>query len=128
MSRWLHPHLHLALTIVFVTISEIFLKAGAATSTPEARDWLGTASLGSSQVWIGTVLFVASSVTWIITLRKMPLYLAFMLCSIIHVTIPLCSWLILREHISPQRWAGIALVLSGVWVIARPASRIEERV
>ena len=126
MSRLLHPRLHLTLTVVLITISEIFLKLGA-DETAHAHDWLGTASLGTRSVWIGAALLAVSSITWIITLRAMPLYLAFTLCSVIHVTIPLSSWLILGDHISPLRWLGIAFVLGGVWIIARPASAIEER-
>ncbi len=126
MSRLLHPYLHLALTVVLITVSEIFLKLGA-DQTAHAHDWLGTASLTTHHVWIGAALLAASSITWIIALRAMPLYLAFTLCSVIHVTIPLCSWLILGDNINALRWLGIALVLAGIWVIARPASQIEER-
>jgi len=126
MSRWLHPYLHLTLTVLLITVSEIFLKLGA-DQTAHAHDWLGTASLATRHVWIGAALLVGSSITWIVTLRTLPLYLAFTLCSVIHVTIPLCSWLILGDKITVLRWLGIALVLAGIWVIARPASQIEER-
>ena len=127
MPRLLHPYFQLFLTIVLVTASEILLKNGAVAAAHTDGDWLGTASLASHSVWLGAALLVASSVTWILTLRAMPLYLAFMLCSVIHVTIPVSSWLALGEKISGLRWVGIALVLAGIWVIARPASRIEER-
>lgn len=126
MPRLLHPYLHLTLTVVLITVSEIFLKLGA-DQTAHAHNWLGTASLATQHVWIGAALLAASSITWVIALRAMPLYLAFTLCSVIHVTIPLCSWLILGDKINALRWLGIALVLAGIWVIARPASQIEER-
>ena len=126
MPRLLNPYLHLALTVVLITISEIFLKLGA-DETAHAHDWLGTASLATHHVWIGAALLAGSSITWIVALRTLPLYFAFTLCSVIHVTIPLCSWLILGDKITALRWLGIALVLAGIWVIARPASQIEER-
>jgi multidrug transporter EmrE-like cation transporter len=127
MSASFRSSLYLFLTVVLITISEIFLKQGADATAPAGTDWLGLASISSPRVWIGAALLAASSVTWILVLRTMPLYLAFTLCSAIHVTIPVSSWLLLEDKIGTIRWAGIALVLAGIWVIARPASRIEER-
>lgn len=127
MPRLLNPWLHLALTVVLITISELFLKHGADAARPEPGDWLGTAALGSHSVWLGAALLAVSSVTWIVALRALPLYLAFTWCSVIHITIPLAAWLVLGEKIGILRWTGIALVIAGIWVIARPASRIEEQ-
>ncbi len=127
MSRLLHPHFQLFLTVAFITVSEVFLKRGADATAPEDHGWLGLASLALPEVWLGALLLALSAITWIFVVRAMPLYRAFTLCSVIHVTIPLCSWLFLGDQISIVRWAGITLVLAGIWVIARPASRIEER-
>ena len=127
MSHPVRPYIYLLVTVVLITASEIFLKQGAEATAPDGPDWLGLSSLSSHRVWIGAALLAASSVTWILVLRTMKLYLAFTLCSVIHVTIPVCSWLLLDDRISATRWTGIALVLAGIWVIARPASQIEER-
>lgn len=112
---------------MLITVSEVFLKRGAEATAPTHTDWLGLASLSSPDVWLGAALLVLSSVTWIFAVRAMPLYLAFTLCSVIHVTIPVSSWLFLGDSISAVRWLGISLVLAGIWFIARPASRLEER-
>jgi multidrug transporter EmrE-like cation transporter len=127
LSKPIRPYVYLFITVVLLTVAEIFLKRGAEATAPAEPDWLGLASLSSRNVWIGATLLTISSVTWIFVLRTMPLYLAFTLCSVIHVTIPVASWLLLDDKISPVRWTGIAMVLAGIWVIARPASRIEER-
>ena len=58
----------------------------------------------------------------------MPLSIAFTFSNVIHVFIPLSCWLILNEAISPRRWLGIALVITGLAVIAQPFSRLEEKV
>lgn len=126
-TQSMRAYVYLAVTVILITISEIFLKQGAEAAHPTGPDWLGLASLSSRSVWIGAGLLAISSVTWILVLRTMPLYLAFTLCSVIHVTIPICSWLLLNDQISVVRGAGIAMVLAGIWVIARPACRIEER-
>jgi multidrug transporter EmrE-like cation transporter len=127
MSRLLHPYFQLLLTVSFITVSEIFLKRGAMGTARDSHDWLGLASLGSPDVWLGAGLLVLSFLTWVLVVRVLPLYLAFTLCSVIHVTIPVSSWLIFGDQISAIRAAGIALVLAGICLIARTASAIEER-
>jgi len=127
MSRFLNPYFQLCITVVFITAGEIFLSSGASTVTPAMADWLGTASMGLSHVWFGIACLCVSAVTWGLVLKKMPLYLAFTLASVVHVTVPVASWLILDDRINSTRWVGIALVLSGIWIIARPTSAIEER-
>ena len=125
MRRSFVPYLQLALTIALITVSELFLKTGATAVPAHEGDWLGSTALRSPSVWVGAALLAGSSVTWILALRALPLYLAFTWCSVIHITIPLGAWLVLGESINPQRWAGIALVLAGVWVIAKPARKRE---
>ena len=60
-------------------------------------------------------------------LRFVPLNIAFNLSNIVHVFVPLSSWLVLGENISEKRWLGIALVLCGIFVIAKPLVKIEEK-
>lgn len=128
LSRLLNPYFQLLLTVILVTIAEIFLKQGTTeTTTVENTHWLGLSALPSPHVWIGAALLALSSGTWILVLRKMPLYLAFMLSSVVHATVPLASWLVLGEQIHALRWTGIAFVIAGVGIIARPASKVEER-
>jgi drug/metabolite transporter (DMT)-like permease len=127
VPRLLSPYLHLVLTVTLVTVAELLLKQGAMETVSRGTDWLGLAALPSPRVWAGAALLTLSAGTWIVVLRAMPLYLAFTLSSVVHVTIPICSWLVLGEKINIIRWAGISLVLLGIWIIARPVSRVEER-
>jgi multidrug transporter EmrE-like cation transporter len=127
VSRLLNPYLQLFLTVALVTAAEILLKQGTTETAGSGTHWLGLSSLPSPRVWMGAALLALSSVTWIFVLRVMPLYLAFTLSSVVHVTIPVSSWLILGEQIHATRWTGIALVLAGIWIIARPATRVEEQ-
>jgi undecaprenyl phosphate-alpha-L-ara4N flippase subunit ArnF len=46
---------------------------------------------------------------------------------VVHILIPLSSWIFLGELIRPLRWCGIALVLLGLAIIAKPAARLEEK-
>ena len=70
---------------------------------------------------------ILSLVSWLYVLRLVPLSIAFPLSNVVHVLVPLSCWIFLGEQISTQRWCGIALVLLGLIVVAKPFARIEER-
>lgn len=117
------------LCALFGTASEIFLKMGAAETADQvmALPWLGLSGLGSWKVWVGIVFTILSFVAWIRAVQVVSLSVAFPLSNIIHVFIPLSCWLILDEAISPRRWLGIALVIAGLAVIARPFAQLDEK-
>jgi undecaprenyl phosphate-alpha-L-ara4N flippase subunit ArnF len=126
---FLNPWFQLALSVIFVTTSEVFLKRGAveAPRLPEALNWTGVAGLASANVWYGILFVVASFVSWLYVLRFIPLTIAFPVSNFVHVLIPLSSWAFLNELISIQRWCGIVLVLCGVLIVAKPVARMEEK-
>ena len=128
-SGFRNPWLYLAISAACTTISELFLKQGANDTAhiSETWSWTGLTTLGSPLVWIGTVFVVFSFITWLYVLKHMPLSVAFPASQVIHVLIPLSSWLVLGEWISPIRWCGIALVLAGLAIVARPVARLEEK-
>ena len=57
----------------------------------------------------------------------MPLGIAFAMTNVVHALVPLGAWGWLGEHIGPRRWLGIALVLAGLFVVAQPFLRLEQR-
>jgi undecaprenyl phosphate-alpha-L-ara4N flippase subunit ArnF len=124
----LNPWFQLVLTVLFVTTSEVFLKRGAveAPRLPEQVNWTGVSGLASPNVWYGILFVIASFISWLYVLRFIPLTIAYPLSNFVHVLIPLSSWLFLNEHISVQRWCGIALVLLGVLIVAKPVARMEQ--
>lgn len=111
------------------TAAEICLKLGAAETAarPSILPWLGFSGLESKWVWGGIVLTIFSFVLWIRAIRAIPLSLAFTCSNVVHVFMPLGCWLILGEEISPRRWLGIALVILGLLVIARPFATLNEK-
>lgn len=118
------------LNALLCTAAEIALKIGAneTADRPVALPWLGLSGLGSKWVWLGIVFTVLSFWAWIRAVRVMPLSIAFTLSNVVHAFVPLSCWLILNEAISPRRWCGIALVLAGLAVIARPFARLEDKI
>ena len=83
--------------------------------------------LASPLVWLGIVFMILSFVTWLYVLKHLPLSRVFPISQAVHVMVPLGSWLVLGEWISPIRWCGIALVLLGLAVVAKPVAKLEER-
>jgi drug/metabolite transporter (DMT)-like permease len=114
---------------LLATASEIMLKSGALATAGHASavPWLGYTALDSPWVWGGMLLQVLGFISYAAALRTLPVSVAFSMLSVLHVTIPLSSWMVFGERIHAVRWAGIALVLAGIWLIARPVEKIEER-
>ena len=126
---FLNPWFQLVLTVLLVTTSEVFLKRGAveAPRLPKEVNWTGVSGLTSPDVWWGILFVIASFISWLYVLRFIPLTIAYPLSNFVHVLIPLSSWVFLDEIISAQRWCGIALVLIGVLIVAKPVARMEEK-
>lgn len=127
--RRVRGYVQVFICAALATASELMLKTGAlATAEREsAIPWLGTTALHSHWVWWGMLLQVVGFISYAGALRVLPVSVAFSMLSVLHVTIPLGSWAVFGERIHALRWMGIALVLCGIWIIARPVSRIEER-
>ena len=128
-SGFANPWLHLALSVLFVLASELLLKRGASDvgATDSALSWTGINGLISPLVWIAIVLVIASFLSWLYVLKYIPLSIAFPLSRIVDVLVPICCWIFLGEMISGRRWCGIALVVIGLAVVAKPVARLEER-
>ena len=129
IAQFANPWFQIALSALCVTASEIFLKKGASDTAHLSPAWLwtGVTGLASIWVWIGMLLVVLSFVSWVYVLRYIPLTIAFPLSNVVHILVPLSSLIFLGETISTRRWAGIALVLVGLAVVAKPVAKLEER-
>jgi len=124
------PLAQLALNGFLIAVSEIMLKKGAtATSHIPAPAWLarlGVTALVSWWVWGGIATHILGFLTWLNILRFVPLSIAYPIASVVHVLIPLGAWWFLGERVSPVRWAGILLIVAGIWLIAQTFTKAEE--
>ena len=130
VRRWfVSPWLQLGICVLLATAAELFLKLGARETArvASAWSWTGLTGLRSLWVWWGIIASVISLFNWLATIKKLPLTIAFPVGNIVHILVPLSCWVFLGEKIGTLRWAGIALVLLGLAVIAKPAARLEER-
>ena len=124
-----NPWLQLAVSTLAVAISELFLKRGANATVDlsQSWSWTGLTTLASPLVWVGMIFTIISFITWLYAIKHLPLSLAFPASQAVHVLVPLSSWLVLGERITALRWCGIALVLCGLALVARPAAELEEK-
>jgi drug/metabolite transporter (DMT)-like permease len=124
-----NPWLQLGLSVVCVFVSELLLKRGATdVAEPDsAFSWTGINGLESPLVWWAILLIVASFISWLYVLRHVPLTVAYPLSRVVDILVPLGCWIFLGELISTTRWCGIALVVIGLALVAKPVARIEER-
>jgi drug/metabolite transporter (DMT)-like permease len=127
-SGWRDPRLQLALSVLCVLFSELLLKRGASdTASAASWSWTGLNSLASPLVWWGILFVIASFLSWLYVLKYIPLTIAFPLSRVVDVLVPLSCWIFLGETISARRWCGIALVVIGLAVVAKPVAKLEER-
>jgi drug/metabolite transporter (DMT)-like permease len=129
VTAFLNPWFQVGFSTFAVATAELFLKRGAMQSPilPASVNWTGVSGLASPLVWFGILLVAISFVSWLYVLRFIPLSIAFSLSQFVHVLIPLGSLIFLGETISPRRWAGIALVVTGIFTVAKPVARLEEK-
>jgi len=112
-----------------VFVSELLLKRGVTeVAEPEsALSWTGLNGLASPLVWWAILLIVASFISWLYVLRYVPLSVAYPLSRVVDVLVPLGCWFFLSERISALRWCGIALVVTGLGLVAKSIDNMEER-
>lgn len=128
-SRFRSPWLQLAISTLSVAASELFQKRGAMATLDSSQQWAwtGLTTLASPLVWIGMLLTAFSFITYLYALKHLPLSVAFPASQVVHVLIPFGSWFILGEQINAVRWCGIALMLCGLALVARPVAELEEK-
>jgi drug/metabolite transporter (DMT)-like permease len=128
-SGFANPWLQLLLSVACVLVSELLLKRGASdTASPASQwSWTGVNSLASPLVWWAIILIIISFISWLYVLKYIPLTIAFPLSRVVDVLVPLSCWIFLGEFISAWRWCGIALVIAGLALVAKPIARIEQR-
>lgn len=124
-----NPWLQLVLSVAFVLVSEFLLKRGATdiAKPDSAFSWTGINGLASPLVWWAILLILASFISWLYVLRYIPITIAYPLSRVVDVLVPLGCWILLGEFISALRWCGIALVVIGLALVAKPVAQIEER-
>jgi drug/metabolite transporter (DMT)-like permease len=56
-------------------------------------------------------------VIWLIVLSKLDLSYAYPILAFSYCIVPLLSWWIFGEQVSPMRWVGILVICAGVAIV-----------
>jgi drug/metabolite transporter (DMT)-like permease len=128
-SGFANAWLQLALSVLCVLASDLLLKRGATevANPNSALSWTGINGLTSPLVWWAILLIIVSFASWLYVLRYIPLSVAFPLSRVVDVLVPIGCWIFLGEIISTRRWCGIALVIIGLALVAKPVAHFEEK-
>lgn len=70
-------------------------------------------------VLIGAVLFVSSSLGWLLALSKVPLSYAYPIVSLGYVFVSVLSWMFFEENLSLLRIVGLSIIVGGVFFLSR---------
>ncbi len=93
--------------------AQLLLKAGTNAMPLGLRLALEPHILG------GLACYVVSVVVWVIGLSKVPVSVAYPMLSLGYVVNAVAAYYLLGEAVSPMRFAGIAVIIAGVALVAR---------
>ncbi|MDE2081867.1 MAG: EamA family transporter [Burkholderiales bacterium] len=104
--------------------AQLLLKAGVRPLGPLTVGWdtlLPTALrvLAQGPIVAGLACYVVSVGVWIVGLSRVEVSLAYPMLSLGYVVNAMAAWWLFGEALGPMRWAGMALILAGVFVMSR---------
>ncbi len=112
------------ISVGLAAVAQLTLKWGMNQVTDKAGELrLSGDSLravaSTPAVWLGLALFGLSAVVWLAVLSRTALSFAYPFAALTYVLIVLFDKLILSEQVPPLRWAGVALIVAGVVLVAQ---------
>ena len=70
-------------------------------------------------VWGGLLLFGLSALVWLMVLSRASLSFAYPFAALTYVLILLFDAVVLDETVPPLRWAGVAFIAVGIFLVSR---------
>jgi multidrug transporter EmrE-like cation transporter len=106
--------------------AQLLLKAGTnvmGVITLTRDGWMDTlVRMATTGPFIaGVALYGVSLLVWIMGLSRVPVSMAYPLLSLGYVINAVAAHYVFGEAVSATRWVGIAIIILGVWLVARPA-------
>jgi len=112
------------ISVCLAAIAQITLKEGVNQVTEAS----GVVTLSGTSlrsivtnpvVWLGLILFAGSALAWLFVLSRASLSFAYPFASLSYLLIVLADRFVFHEVVPPARWAGVALIMSGIVLVAR---------
>jgi drug/metabolite transporter (DMT)-like permease len=67
----------------------------------------------------GLGLYVLGAVAWLTVLSRVPLSFAYPMLALSYAIVPVLAWMLLGEDVPSLRWAGIATICLGIFLVSR---------
>ena len=114
------------ISVSLAAVAQLTLKAGMNhvndALAPETFSFNGESLKALVQqpfVWGGLGLFGISAIVWLVVLSRASLSFAYPFASITYVLILLFDHFVLDEAVPPLRWAGVAAIAIGIFLVSR---------
>jgi drug/metabolite transporter (DMT)-like permease len=114
------------LSVTLAAVAQLTLKHGMNTVNDDlapARFGLDARSLGvllrTPAIYTGLFLFGLSALVWLVVLSRASLSFAYPFAALTYVLILLFDLFILDETVPPLRWAGVAFIVAGIFLVSR---------
>jgi drug/metabolite transporter (DMT)-like permease len=114
------------LSVALAAVAQLTLKTGMnhvndelapATFSLSGRSLL--VLVGQPFVWGGLFLFGVSALVWLVVLSRASLSFAYPFAALTYVSILLFDHFVLNEQVPALRWAGVACIALGIFLISR---------
>lgn len=115
------------LTDLLESIYEFFFKKGMLVvgqfnfSDLSATGKFLTNVISNGWIWMGLATIILETFLWFTILSKIDLSIAFSVGSSSYIFVLLFSAFLLHEQVSLNRWMGTALIILGIFLIAKSA-------
>jgi drug/metabolite transporter (DMT)-like permease len=114
------------LSVTLAAVAQLTLKHGMNTVNDDlapAKFGLDARSLGvllrTPAIYTGLFLFGLSALVWLVVLSRASLSFAYPFAALTYVLILLFDLFILDETVPPLRWAGVAFIVAGIFLVSR---------
>jgi len=109
--------------VVVISFGQVLMKRGLKNMGGINLNEVLSAKLFSvifeKNIFFGIVLYVISTLLWLVILSKVELSFAYPLIALGYVVTAILAKLFFNENITLMRWMGILLVLGGVFLISK---------
>ena len=114
------------ISVTLAAVAQLTLKAGMNhvndALAPQSFSLNGPSVKALVQqpfVWGGLALFGISAIVWLVVLSRASLSFAYPFASITYILILLFDHFVLDETVPPLRWAGVAAIALGIFLVSR---------
>ena len=119
--------LTIVISVVLAAVAQLTLKYGVSRVQVDGHSGIVLSEpLPSAMrvarepfIWIGLALFGVSAIVWIVVLSRVSLSFAYPFAALTYIIIVVFDRVFLNEYVPGLRWAGVALIMSGIVLVSR---------